>query len=168
MGMDRELVYDLAESVTGKSVFSHAQNRRSLTMLNRTERWKLIRDLKAKGAFHYRSAPKGADRPAQGETLGRGSGRDIISPAQQDFIETLFIELASLDADFGKPEYRKGFIRIILGKEWPQKKWEAQKIIEAIKRRIKQEKKKDLAALKGPDKPAQGEALGIVSEGGDE
>jgi len=140
LGLDKETIHDLGEQIAGRSIYVQAKKGRSLTVLNRIERWKLIQDLSAKGAFKYRSGKRVASSEGKKGRTERGLGTDIITPKQQEFIEILFVKLASREPDFARPEYRRGFIRQVLGKDWPQKKWEAQKIIEALKSRERQSK----------------------------
>jgi hypothetical protein len=130
-GMDEETLRDLVEDITGQ---------RSISVLNATQRGQVIRDLEAKGATVYRFKPK----KYPGGTSTPGKKTDMISAAQQAFIEDLWEALIKAGVENARSsEWRAAFSYRIIGKKWPQKKWEAGQIIEALKKRTKQERKKN-------------------------
>jgi len=138
LGLDTELLHDLVKSITGKT---------SLKDLDATERGKVILELQRKGAFRYkkrgaRSEKRANNKPQTTNRKPGGKATEIITPAQQDFIHDLWVGLSEYGEEFARPNFQTAFIKRIIGKQWPQKKWEAQKIIEALKSRISQERRR--------------------------
>lgn len=130
LGMDSDTLHELVKNITNKD---------SLKKLSQLERTKVIKDLESKGAYRYK---KKTPKPHTSNLKPRGRATDIITREQQEHIHKLWVALAEYGDQFARPNWQGGFINRILGKVWPQKKWEAQKVIEALKSRLAQERKK--------------------------
>jgi hypothetical protein len=123
LGIDKDTLHDLLFNLTGKD---------SLTRTTKSDRWKLIQELSAKGAYRYRPRKPAPEAPAR-------KGTDIISADQQKKIDELWENLVELGVgNAGSKRWRAAFCQRIIGKPWPQKVWEAQKVIEALKKRVDQ------------------------------
>ena len=116
LGLDSDAVHLLLITLCGKD---------SLKKTSRAERWKLISELQSKL------------RAVQEKPQGR-RGTDLISDRQQRKIEELWAELEKLEPNAASYPWRQAFAYRIIQKNWPQKIWEAQALIEALKKRIQQ------------------------------
>jgi len=141
LGIEEETLRLLLADITGK---------KSLKETTPTERAKLISELRSRGAYTYQK-----NRSVRRETHSAGpvdqkatrhSANDLISPEQRSYIHDLFIRLAAEAPDFGRTAYQQGFIKRVLGESrfYPQTRSEAQRIIEALKGRLKQGQKKEI------------------------
>lgn len=128
LGLDSDVLHDLVNNLFDKD---------SLKKLTQAERTKLIKDLESKGAYIYRGDKRRKPR-------GKGTATDIITPAQQEYIHKLWVKLSEYGEEFSRSQWQAAFIERVIGKRWPQKKWEAQKIIEALKKRLAQVRKRGI------------------------
>jgi len=127
LGISDEDLHMLLRDLTGKESFKKT---------NKAERWKMIQDLQSKGAYRYKG------RAGEGTRAPR-KGTDIISAEQQKKIEEMWDRLVELGiGNAVRQQWRAAFCHRIIGKPWPQKVWEGQKLIEALKKRIQQEEKR--------------------------
>jgi len=132
LGMDEETLRDLVEDLSGK---------RSISQLTPHQRKLLIQDLAKKGA--YRAGARTHGRPGrqngpQPAARARQSGVRLITSKQQLLIDQLWEQLEKYERNAASKQWRFAFVHRIIGRGWPQKVWEAQQVIEALKKRIKQ------------------------------
>lgn len=111
----------------------------SIADLSATERARVIFDLQTKGAYTYRKGrTANAPRPAKPRSE-RGAGTDLVTPAQQTYIDGLWERLAEAEENAASIPWREAFTYRIISRKWPQARWEASKLIEALKKRIRQD-----------------------------
>jgi len=149
LGLDKDLLYDLAESLLERSIHDPVKGRRSIGNLNKIERWTIIKELSSKGAFIFRKlegerpstqrrAPDPRHSRTRAATTRAGKGTDIVSAKQQAFIIDLWERLEAYEPNASAPAWREAFTYRIISVKYPQKKWEAARLIEALKKRISQ------------------------------
>jgi hypothetical protein len=127
LGLDSEILHDLVREITGKE---------SIKALNATERAKVIFELQDKGAYGYRK--KAAKRP---RTRPGGKASDGITENQQKYIHHQWVKLAQVLPEAANNPWRVGFCKQLIGIPWPQTKGHGARLIEALKKRLAQEKK---------------------------